>query len=74
MVEGITLEILCECLGDFLVIREWACEFVKHYMNWLFWKGTSVANKIPTNWREQECNMCHQIPYLMKFTTFPFHW
>jgi hypothetical protein len=74
MVEGITLEILCERLGDFSVIREWACQFVKHYMNWLFWKGTSVASKIPTNWCEQECNMCHQIPYLMKFTTFPFYW
>ncbi len=65
---GITLENLCERLGDFLVIREWACQFVKHYMNWLFWKGTNVASKIPTNWCEKECNMCHQIPYLMKFT------
>lgn len=72
MVKGIILEILCEHLCDFLVIREWACQFVKHYMNWLFWKGTSVVSKIPTNWCEQKCDMCHQIPYLMKFTNSLF--
>jgi len=33
MIESLTLEILCNAHGGFVVTREWIRQFLKHYMN-----------------------------------------
>jgi hypothetical protein len=62
MIESLALDVICDTkLDGFKVIREWTCQFMKHYMNWTFKVNTTIVTKLPIDWQEKGKFMAHCI-------------
>jgi hypothetical protein len=73
MIEFLTLDVICETkLGGFKVIQEWTCQFMKHYMNWTWFKAsTTIDSKLLEDQQEKGKFMAYHVAYLAKTYYIP---
>jgi hypothetical protein len=73
MIEFLTLDVIYETKpGGFKVIQEWIRQFMKHYMNWTWFRaGTTIDSKLLVDWQEKGKFMAYRVTYLAKTYYIP---